>query len=900
MIELLSTKLFIPRLRKNLVSRPRLVERLNIGLDRRLTVIAAPAGFGKTTLLSEWIPQSPRCVTWLSLDEADNDSTRFWTYFISSLQGLRPDFGKGALTLLRSPQAPPISSTLITLINEITAFPDSFALVLDDYHVIEEQHIHDGLIFLLDHLPVNMHLVITTRVDPPLSLARLRVRDQLTEIRVKNLRFTRFEVESFLNQEVGERFTSEEVAALEERTEGWIAGLQIAALSMQGRDDISGFIRVFSGGHRHILGYLADEVLNQRPKGTLNFLLQTSILDRLCGPLCDAVTGGSDGQAILENLAQANLFISPLDDESKWYRYHHLFAEVLQLRLKQTDADLISSLHGRAREWLENNELSHEAVRHAIAGGDFARAAHLVERQLSENWLNGELKTLQGWLSALPVSSWRDHPRLWLVQAWVAMTVGDLVEGDANLKAAEEALSLLDEELANKLRPEVLAFRASYASLVQGPQAIELIRQALETLPKDHWIRGMLVVFLGAAYYTAGDLDGALEALTHAPVSAQSASEIQPHRVHMLAFGGMVYYAKGQLRDALKLLYKAVKQAEPGGIPIPYVGTLLAYMSLAPVLYERNELEQAWAYLKRCLEMATNFGSPEVQVYVLSLLACICLANNELPTAISYYDQIDSLLQEHVFSPSIMAYVDYHRFQLYLKQRNMEAAAAWIEAHNDTSGLLNSYALHRIASPQFLIAQGNFDAASKDSKTLVKDAQEAGHGNLLVKALALQALTYKGSGNQANALSILEHVLRLSEPEGYVRNFVDEGEPMYLLIQEYQSFLKTKISDDFDGESLRLLTYTDNLLAAFPQSSATGNTQDDSLPEPLSERELDVLRLISTGRTNQEIAEILVIAVSTVKSHINNIYGKLGTKRRTQAIAVARDLGFIDEKSLQA
>ncbi len=461
--ELLATKLFIPRSRKNLVSRPRLVDRLNAGLDRKLTLIAAPAGFGKTTLLSEWIPQSPRCVTWLSLDEADNDSTRFWTYFISSLQGLRPDFGKGALALLQSPQAPPINSTLTTLINEITAFPDSFALVLDDYHVIEAQQIHEALVFLIDHLPANMHLVITTRVDPPLPLARLRVRDQLTEIRVKNLRFTRVEAESFLNLEVGERFTPEEVAALEERTEGWIAGLQIAALSRQGHNDISRFIQIFSGRHRHILGYLADEVLKQRPKGTLNFLLQTSILNRLCGPLCDAVTCGSDGQAIPENLARANLFISPLD---------------------------------------------YEAVHHAIAAGDFARAARLVERQLSANWLNGELKTLQGWLSAIPVSSWRAHPRLWLVQAWIAMTVGDLVEGDANLKAAEEAFNLLDEELASKLRPEILAFRASYASLVQGPHTVELIRQALDVLPTDHWIRGMLVVFLGSAYYSAAGSSG--------------------------------------------------------------------------------------------------------------------------------------------------------------------------------------------------------------------------------------------------------------------------------------------------------------------------------------------------------------------------------------------------------
>jgi LuxR family maltose regulon positive regulatory protein len=542
---------------------------------------------------------------------------------------------------------------------------------------------------------------------------------------------------------------------------------------------------------------------------------------------------------------------------------------------------------------LENNELSHEAIRHAIAGGDFELAAHLVERQLSANWLKGELKTLQGWLSAIPVSFWRIHPRLWLVQAWVAMTIGDLVEGDANLKAAEEALDLLDEELASKLRPEVLAFRASYASLVQGPHAIELVRQALEILPKDHWIRGMLVVFLGSAYYSAGNLDSALEALTHAPVSAQSTSRIQPHRVHVLAFGGMVYYAKGQLREALKLLYKAIEQAEPGGIPIPYVGTLLAYISIAPVLYEQNELEQARVYLNRCLEMATDFGSAEVQVYALSLLACICLSNNDLQTAISYYEKIDSLLQEHVFSPSIMAYVDYRRFQVYLKQRNTEAAATWVEAHKDTSDLLNSYALHRIASPQFLIAQGQFDAASKELTTLVKDAQEAGHGNLLVKALVLQSLAYEGCGNQANALSILEHVLSLSEPEGYIRSFMEEGEPMRLLLVAFLAQLQERQRTEIDDQSAKLLVYTNHLLAAFSQTKKAVNADSESLIEPVSARELEVLNLIRDGLSNQEIADHMVIAVSTVKSHINSLYGKFGTHNRIQAVAFARDLGLL-------
>jgi LuxR family maltose regulon positive regulatory protein len=400
LVELLRTKLFIPRPRKNLVSRPLLVDRLNAGEDKKLTLIAAPAGFGKTTSLSEWIPQSPHCVTWLSLDDGDNDLTRFWAYFIASLQQLQIELGENAQALLRSPQAPPITSILTTLINEIVAFPDEFSMVIDDYHFIESQPIRESLAYLLDHLPVNMHLIITTRVDPPLPLTRLRVRDKLIELRANDLRFTVQEAAYFLKHVMGLNLSVEEITALEARTEGWIAGLQIAALSMQSHDDLPGFIQAFSGSHRHIVGYLADEVLNQRPKGTLNFLLQTSILDRLCGPLCDAVTGGSDGQAILESLAHANLFITPLDDTGKWYRYHQLFTEVLQRRLEQTDRDQVSELHRRASSWYAQQGLMNEAVTHALAGPDITQAIEFIESLSQAMWQRGESTTRnKRWLS---------------------------------------------------------------------------------------------------------------------------------------------------------------------------------------------------------------------------------------------------------------------------------------------------------------------------------------------------------------------------------------------------------------------------------------------------------------------------------------------------------------------
>jgi LuxR family maltose regulon positive regulatory protein len=895
MIELLSTKFFIPRPRTNLVSRPRLTERLNAGLEKKLTLIAAPAGFGKTTLLSEWIPYSPRSVTWLSLDEYDNDPTKFWSYFIASLQALRPNLGDDALALLQSPQAPPITSILTILINEIAACSDNFVIVLDDYHLVDSQSIHEALRYFLAHLPANLHLMMTTRVDPPLPLARLRAGDKLTELRANDLRFTAAEIATFLSQVMGLELSAQEIVALETRTEGWIAGLQIAGLSMQGNEDIPGFIQAFSGSHRHILGYLAAEVLHQQPKRTLNFLLKTSILDRLCGPLCDTVTGDPNGQSILENLEHANLFITPLDDDGRWYRYHHLFAEVLRARLQRSQHECLPELHNRARQWLEQNGYAHEAVNHAIAGRDFKRAAYLIEKLLSDKWQSGELNTLQSWLADLPGDAWRAHPRLWLVDAWIAITVGDFPKADANLRAAEEALALLDDETAAILRPEVVAFRASYASLIQDPNAIKLARQALRELPADYWLRGMLAVFLAAAYYSTGDLDAALEALAQAPGSSLSTPGEQPHHIHLLAFGGTVLYAKGRLREAIQLLNQAVELAEPGGTPIPFVGTLMAYMSLGPVLYELNDLEQARIYLTRCLELAIDFGSAEAQIYALSFLARVHLAEDDKPAALESYNQIDVLLQAHDFSPSIMANIDYNRFQLYLKQNNLTAVTEWIGAHADQSGPVNPYALYRLALPQMQIAQGDFNMALENLSELIQEALDTGHGHILINALVLQALALRACSQHDQALITLERALILAEPEGFVRTFLDEGEAMRLLLADYHAIIGKKLSAEGDNALYQILAYTEKLLAAFSQPVDRPAQEPAAAVEPLSERELEVLHFLSIGLSNKEIADRLVIATSTVKSHINNLYAKLGVHKRTQAVAIARDLGLLSK-----
>jgi len=911
MIELLSTKLFIPRPRKNLVSRPHLIERLNAGLEKKLTLIAAPAGFGKTTLLSEWIPQSPHCVTWLSLDEADNDSTRFWTYFISSLQALRPDFGKGASVLLQSPQAPPISSILTTLINEITGFPDTFAVVLDDYHVIDAQHIHEALVFLIDHLPANMHLVMTTRVDPPLPLARLRARDQLKEIRVKHLRFTKVEAESFLNQEVGEKFTQEEVEALDERTEGWIAGLQIAALSMQGRDDISEFIQTFSGSHRHILGYLADEVLNQRPKGTLNFLLQTSILDRLCRPLCDAVTGDSDGQEILENLERANMFITPLDDEGKWYRYHHMFGEVLHARLQQTQHHLLAELHSRASKWFEEHGYISEAVTHALTAEDFNQASNLIEQTSRTMWQRGEVRTLQKWLDALPPDIRRARPQLCLARAWGSLAAGQIAEVESSILETEDALDSMAEADDKPLRAQVDALRSTLAGYRQdSAQAIELAHKALKHLPDgDHFLRGQLEHTLGRAYLSQGDLVVANRKLREAANFSLRAGDLSTANLALSALGAELE-AQGRLREAAACYRQAIQSIQRDGRTLPVAAASGAYGWLGRILYEWNQLDEAAQCANQALELTRPFNiSGGMFIGYLVLTNVLTALNDITGAAESLRNAETAVRSDAIFLKTGARMVEAVRVHLWLAQGNFSEVAQW--AANYESNLdfpaSGDWPVLRQYGPMFdfecltlirvRMAQAHWDEALRLLSRLQPVVESGQRNTYLIKIFILRALTLQKQSESIESLIVLEHALILAEPEGYVRIFLDEGKPMRSLLIDFQANIKKMIGDEESSASLRLLTYTNKLLAAFSQPALVEKPKQDAFLEPLSDRELEVLQLIATGRSNQEIADLLVIALSTVKSHINNIYGKLGTSRRTEAIAIAREKGLLSEQA---
>ena len=897
MIELLRTKLFIPKPRKNLVSRPRLVDRLNVGLEKKLTLIAAPAGFGKTTLLSEWIPQSPRCVTWLSLDDGDNDPTRFWAYFIRSLQGLRADLGEGAFSLLQSPQALPITSILTNLINDITAFPDTFSIVLDDYHVIDSQFIHEALAFLIEYQPANMHLTITTRVDPFLPLARLRARDQMTELRAHDLRFSAEEAASFLTQVMGLELSGEQVVMLEARTEGWIAGLQIAALSMQGRDDLSEFIQMFSGSHRHILGYLADEVLNRQPKQVLEFLLCTSILDQLCGPLCDAVTGEPGSQAILEKLEHANLFLTPLDDERRWYRYHHLFAEVLQARLQQTQHDVLTQLHRQAGNWFANQGMNQEAVHHLLAGADFEAASLLIESVAGGMLRRGASASLIRWLDSLPEEIILARPRLCLARGWTFLwgPSPDVERVDQWARLALQH-TVADKSADVDVKGEAAALQATTASIRWDvARSRELATQALEYLHSNSPWRSVMALCLGTAHFYSGDFAAATRMLEDA-LRISQADDANYIQLLAASFLAEIQVFQGHLSRAMEIYQQVLSWSKHG---IPQRGTIMAHSGLANILCELNQVEGALSHLQLGIEQLQQVGGAWVAFELYRSLARVNVSQGDLANAVTVLNQAGES-GKNARVDFVVTQVAALRAWVQLAQGNLTAAESWavsngLSHHDLEASRPGLREIEYLSYARVLSAQGKHTQASSLLDRLLNAAKEEGRNTSAIAILAIQAVIDQALGNRTLALERLEHALTLAKPEGFIRTFVDEGEPMYLLLLDYQTRIKETTSDGVDGSSSSLLTYVDKLLAAFSPRPSGERSEPTSVTEPLSERELDILRLIATGRSNQEIAEVLVVAVSTVKTHINNLYGKLGTNRRTEAIAIARDLGLLSE-----
>ena len=608
---ILTTKLYIPPPQPKVVLRPRLIERLNEGLHRKLTLISAPAGFGKTTLLSEWVAGCEKPAAWLSLDEGDNDPTRFLAYLVAALQTIAPNIGEGVLGVLQSPQPPPTESILTALLNEIDTVEDDFVLVLDDYHVIDGKAVDDALTFLLEHLPPGMHLVIATREDPHLPLARLRGRGQLTELRAADLRFTPDEAAEFLNQVMGLNLSAEDIAALETRTEGWIAGLQLAALSMQGLADVTSFIKSFTGSHHFVLDYLVEEVLKQQPESVQTFLLRTSILERLCGPLCDAVLldPAVSGQETLEYLERANLFLVPLDNERRWYRYHHLFADLLRQRLHQSDTSPtedkewdVAELHIRASIWYEDNGLEIEAFQHAAAANDVERAARLIEGEGMPLHFRGAVAPVLSWLESLPTTELDARPSLWVIYASSLLFVSQTTGVEQKLQAAEAALQ--DAEPDDKTRDllgHIAAIRATLAVIQHDVETIiAQSRRALEYLHPDNMpVRTATTWTLGYAYQLQGDRAAASQAYSEAIAISEA---IGHSIITILATTGLgnVQEADNQLHLAAQTYRRVLQLA--GDPPLPI--TCEAHLGLARISYEWNDLDTAQKHGQQSVQLA--------------------------------------------------------------------------------------------------------------------------------------------------------------------------------------------------------------------------------------------------------------------------------------------------------
>jgi len=876
-LPLLTTKLYIPSPRPGLVPRPRLIERLNAGIHGKLALVSAPAGFGKTTLVSEWIAGSGRPTAWLSLDEGDSDPARFFAYLIAALQNVDPAIGQTAQAMLQNPQPPPPESLLTALINDVAATSDPFILVLDDYHLITTLPIHQLLAFLLEHAPPQMHLVVATREDPPLPLSRLRARGQTVEIRQADLQFTAEETTEFLRQARQLELSPADVAALQRRTEGWAAGLQLVALSISGNDDAERLVRSFTGSHRYVLDCLIEEVFQQQSPDVQDFLLKTSLLDRFTAPLCDAVTGHGNGREVLLILEHANLFIVPLDESRQWYRYHRLFADLLRHRLELEAPDDVVRLHKQASQWYVDNGFPADAMRHALAGADWERVALLIT-ELSDAMLKqGEVVTLLGWLQALPEEMVLASPQLCLEYSWPLILTEQLDAAESYLSQAER---IAEEQGDPGLLGDVAVARVHIARMRGDNQrAAELSERALALLPPEHLVgRSVVALNLGMSQWYRGRLAEAEQTLTEAERAGRGSGNDYV-QFAALAFLGRIQTAKGRSRKAAAFCQRIVE--EGGQVPIVAVG----HYDLARLSYEWNDLETAVEHLEQGIELSRRNGAVEFTAGGYGTLAMVKQAQGDGAAAQSALRQTEPLLDQADISTATRLRILIARILVALGQGDLDAAALAVgQAPTlEESGSFPDYLSLMMAQARLLLAQGEQGeqaAAAQHLATLHGMASHAGFQSVAAKARALQALA---ASSPKQALDFLAEALAWAEPENYVRTFVDVGEPMKALLHAaVERGIATK--------------YVHRLLGAF-----AGETKDDrritlasaALVEPLSDRELDVLRLLAGGQTNQEIANGLYVSVNTVKTHLKNIYGKLGVRSRRKAVAEAKKLGLV-------
>ena len=902
---LLATKLHVPRPQPGFVPRRRLVAVLDEGLARGRVLVCAPAGFGKTALLADWACGDGRPVAWLGLDDGDSDPARFWRYVVAAVDGARPGLAERVGPL----PSGSFDGLVTAVINDLAAdpSPDGMLLVLDDYHLIDSAPVHASMAFLLENLPRGLRVVVSSRSDPPLPLARLRARGQLAEVRAADLRFTGKEAAALLG-EAGPDLPDTAVAALVARTEGWAAGLQLAGLSLRGHADPAGFAAAFGASHRFVLDYLADEVLDGQTEQVRAFLLETSVLERLSGELCDVVTGQAGGQAMLVDIERAGLFLVPLDEERRWWRYHHLFADLLRARLQAEQPERVPTLHRAAAAWCEEHGLADDAIRHALAAGDPEWAARLVERHVEELIGRSEGVTLRRWLSALPAESVRGRPRLSLAQAYAAAMGFQLEALESLLDDAERAFAASGDEtyepslgppqgdsvLANV--PAGIAFlRASLARLRgEAALAADYNRQALAHLSEDDWLMHSFVRWNRAvADWLGGRLGSAERGLAEVVAERRAADAFFAGFLAMRVCYdlGEVQRAQGHL-DAALATYRQVLEEAGEDSQAAHLG--LAHVGLAQVLYERNELDAALDHATRGVTLCRQLAFTPPLATGLALVARIRQAHGDTAGAVAAMGEAEQAgLSRGVIA--LLNPVPSQRARLLLAQGDVGAAAQWAT----TAGLNPDDKPDYPQEPAYLVlarvllAQNDPGPALTLLQRLLATAASQDRTGSVIEIQALRALALAARGDHASALGVLTEALTLARRHGYVRVLADEGAPMHALL--------ARLSDARPGQQqapridpgylATLLRACDQADTVPPQRRAAA--AQTGLAEPLTDRELEVLRLIAAGKSNQRIAHDLVVALDTVKKHVTHVLGKLGAANRTEAAARARQLGLI-------
>jgi LuxR family maltose regulon positive regulatory protein len=954
---LLATKLYAPSARTTLVTRPRLTERLEEGTKGKLTLVCAPAGFGKTTLLSEWILQSELSVGWLSLDEGDNDPTRFLSYVITAIQSVKADVGKETLSSLRSAQPPPTQIVLTALVNELATVPHDLALILDDYHVLDDEPVHAAVAFLLEHLPPQMHLIIASRTDPPLSLSRLLASGNLTRLSDSDLQFTPPEAVTFLNEAMGLELSAEDVAALEERTEGWIAGLQLAALSLRGREDVSGFVSAFAGTSRQVFDYLAEEVFEQQPEDTRTFLLETSILDRLNGSLCDAVRGRDGGQTTLENLEGAHLLLVPLDDQRHWYRYHHLFSDFLRERIRRENVKMVPELHRRASVWHERNGTAGEAVSHALAAEDYERAGGLIERLADSMVGRGEIPTVARLLEALPEEVLRSRPGLLMRYAAIVLTPnGRWDAAEAALRDVERILGsggggfngYSPESFTKVIEDKQVSRDAGYVVTARGTIAMEcgeledsiaLNRRALELLASEEQIsaRGIAAVNLSECLVDLGDFTVARRAIDEA-IEIGRETGFQGIATTSLCQLGRLQTVQGRLSEAIRTYERVLRLAsEHAGADYLLVNGF-AHVRMGEVLLERNDLQAATHHLLSGVELLLEYSglwkaTSEVledpvayerlrsagEVYLEDLdidsesapgvvtgyiaLARVRQVQGDAESSLEALRKADNVAQGEYVTPRwrrrAKKLVETWRARLRMMQGDLDAAVRWAREQRLSAEDSFEYSpeseLEYLTLARLLIVEGKPEEASRLLERLLEAAETGERGRTIIEVLVLKALVLRTQSDEPGALAALRKALTLAEPEDFVRSFADEGAPMLDLLRRV---LKALRRDPPDSAGDVPLEYTGKLLEALgaPLTAPTKvHVRDPAelVLEPITERELEVLKLLDSNLSNREIAASLFVSLATVKTHTKHLYRKLGVHARHEAIVRGKELGLL-------